>query len=162
MVSGRLSIDEFLNRLTTLFESNRKTARGSVFLTQKRRTTIHSVLQETGPDCLVVAPSELPASAADTALPSHSPFTDLHPPHPLPILIRATNGKSREHRKDRIKFSTVVQAVELEGFFSRYADVCKAGMAGLKKRDRSGRKAKAKKKKVKGEVEAEKKGRVET
>ena len=37
----------------------------------------------------------------------------------------------------------------MEGFFARYADVCKAGMSGLKKRDRTKRKKdKAKKKKI--------------
>lgn len=62
-----------------------------------------------------------------------------------------------------------MQADELEGFFVRYAEVCKAGMSGLKKRDRSGRKkGKAKKKgagpgdglKVKEEIKVkeEKKG----
>lgn len=41
--------------------------------------------------------------------------------------------------------STVVQPDELEGFFVRYAEVCKEGMArGLKKRDRKGRKTKKK------------------
>ena len=43
----------------------------------------------------------------------------------------------------------------------RYADVCKAGMLGLKKRDRSGRKAKGKAKKkgtTGGGVEGKKKG----
>ena len=60
-----------------------------------------------------------------------------------------------------MKLSTVVQADELEGFFTRYAEVWKAGMSGLKKRDRSGRKAKAKKtkKKGKGEVDGEKPAR---
>lgn len=63
------------------------------------------------------------------------------------MLIRATNGKSKEKKKDKIKISTVVQADELEGFFVKYADIWKAGMSGLKKRDRSGRKkGKAKKK----------------
>jgi len=38
----------------------------------------------------------------------------------------------------------VVQPEDLETFFARYADVCKVGMQGLKKRDRS------KRKKVKG------------
>jgi len=55
----------------------------------------------------------------------------------------------------------VVQADELEGFFTRYAEVCKGGMAGLKKRDRSGRKGKGKKAKRKKEVgvgERERKG----
>ncbi len=60
-----------------------------------------------------------------------------------------------EKRKERVKFSTVVQAEELEGFFARYADVCKGGMAGLKKRDRSGRK-KGKKKGKGGEGEKKK------
>lgn len=66
------------------------------------------------------------------------------------MLVRATNGKSREKRKDKINLATVVQANELEGFFTRYADVWKSGMSGLKKRDRSGRKAKGKAKKKKG------------
>ena len=63
------------------------------------------------------------------------------------MLIRATNGKWKEEKKDKIKISTVVQADELEVFFVKYAEVWKAGMNGLKKRDRSGRKkGKAKKK----------------
>jgi signal recognition particle subunit SRP14 len=37
-----------------------------------------------------------------------------------------------------------VKADELEAFYTRYADVCKASMTGLKKRDRSKRKAKGK------------------
>ena len=59
-----------------------------------------------------------------------------------------------------MRLSTVVEADELEGFFTRYAEVWKGGMTGLKKRDRSGRKAKAKKtkKKCKAEGEGEKKG----
>lgn len=60
-----------------------------------------------------------------------------------------------------MKLSTVVQADELEGFFVKYADVCKVGMGGLKKRDRSGRKAKAKKKKGTGAAEGEKRIKLE-
>jgi signal recognition particle subunit SRP14 len=37
-----------------------------------------------------------------------------------------------------------VKVDDLEAFYTRYADVCKAGMTGLKKRDRSKRKAKGK------------------
>ena len=49
-----------------------------------------------------------------------------------------------------------MQPDALDGFFARYADVCKAGMQALKKRDRSGRKkAKAKKQKKKGVAVAE-------
>jgi signal recognition particle subunit SRP14 len=84
-------------------------------------------------------------------------FTDLHLSEPLPILVRATNGKSKAGRVDKIKLSTVVEPDALEAFFGRYAEVCKAGMGALKKRDRSGRKkAKAKKRKAGGE--GEKKG----
>ena len=72
----------------------------------------------------------------------------------MPILIRATNGKPRENRRKaggevKVKISTVVQSEEIAGFFARYADVCKAGMSGLKKRDRTKRKKdKAKKRKT--------------
>lgn len=73
---------------------------------------------------------------------------DLHPSTPLPLLIRATNGKSKESRAKKIKISTIVRPDAINDFFTRYADVCKAGMQALKKRDRSGRKkAKAKKRK---------------
>jgi len=68
-----------------------------------------------------------------------------------PLLIRATNGNSKDQRKKsdkrdgRIKISTVVMPDELQGFFEKYAEVAKGGMGSLKKRDRKARK-KAKKK----------------
>jgi len=40
----------------------------------------------------------------------------------------------------------VVEISELEGFYARYAEVCKKGMEGLRKRDKKKAKAKAKKK----------------
>jgi signal recognition particle subunit SRP14 len=76
-------------------------------------------------------------------------FDDLRPSSPLPVLIRATNGKSKEKKNEKIKLSTIVQPDALEAFYLRYADICKSGMQGLKKRDRSGRKkTKSKKRKV--------------
>lgn len=74
------------------------------------------------------------------------------------ILIRATDGntdapnpksaskdgKITKNKSTKIKFSTVVHPDDLESFYARYAEVCKAGMTGLKKRDRRGRKAKTK------------------
>lgn len=68
---------------------------------------------------------------------------------PLPILIRATNGKSNDPRHDgkRIKLSTVVEADQLEAFFARYAEVCKQGLTGLKKKVRKNKKSKKAKKK---------------
>lgn len=84
---------------------------------------------------------------------SDSSFPDLAPSTPLPILLRATNAKTdKETRKHtyRISVSTIVQPDHLEAFFTRYAEICKAGMAGLKKRDRSKGKKKLKAKKKKG------------
>ena len=92
----------------------------------------------------------------DTAAVDSDPLADLQPSAPLPILMRATNGKSKDHRKNKMKLSTVVEPASLEVFYARYAEVCRSGMQGLKKRDRSGRK-KGKAKKKKGGAEAEKK-----
>ncbi|KAK4236947.1 putative signal recognition particle 14kD protein [Achaetomium macrosporum] len=123
---GHLTHDEFFAKLADLFNARKTKAHGAVYLTQKRFT----FNQE-----------ETPSSEAD-------PFADLHPARPLPILIRATNGKSKEHRAAKVKLSTVVQPQDLDAFYARYAEVCKVGMAALKPRDRTKRKAKAKKRKV--------------
>jgi len=131
-----LSVDEFFVRLSELFESRRKADHGSIFLVQKRLSHGSSV-------------SSSPPPGVDESL------ADLHPLSPLPVLIRATNGKSKEKIKEKIKLSTIVQPDGLEEFYTRYAEACKLGMQGLKKRDRSGRKkAKAKKRK---EIDGEKK-----
>lgn len=96
------------------------------------------------------------------AIESETPalFPDLTPSKPLPILIRATNGKNQKADKSKkIKLSTVVEVDALEGFYAKYADVCKVGMSNLKKRDRSKNKEKlkaAKKKKQGGAVEVKK------
>jgi signal recognition particle subunit SRP14 len=85
---------------------------------------------------------------------SDDPLWDTHPENPLPILIRASNNKSDARpgtdRKDvdKIKLSTVVRPNDLDAFFVRYAEACRAGMSGLKKRDKKkGKKDKKKKKK---------------
>ena len=80
-------------------------------------------------------------SSAEGSLP------DADATKPLPILIRANNGKSKEKRSEKVKVSTVVDPDALEAFYARYSEVCKTGMAALKPRDRTKRKAKAKKKK---------------
>lgn len=84
-----------------------------------------------------------------TAKPTESdPFPDMHPAKPLPIIIRATNGKSRENKPKKIKLSTIVEPDSIGDFYARYAEICKAGMATLKPRDKSKKKAKAKKRRV--------------
>ena len=92
---------------------------------------------------------------ADQETDTNEAFPDLNPSKPLPIIIRASNSKSKERRDKKIKLSTIVEADALEGFFVKYAEVCKLGMSGLKKRDRSKAKEKLKaKKKKQGGVSA--------
>lgn len=140
-----------MTRLTTLLADTHSTAHGSIYLTQKP------------------APGSRSADAAiDTESSDPSPASDQ-------ILIRATNGLSKEHRaavskpgaggksrtklatqgkpsgRPKVKLATVVDAADLDAFFARYAEVCKKGMEGLRKRDKKKAKVKAKaKKKGKG------------
>ncbi|WQF78363.1 Putative signal recognition particle, SRP14 subunit, signal recognition particle, SRP9/SRP14 subunit [Colletotrichum destructivum] len=122
---GHISHEEFFVKLADLFEQRKGDGHGSIFLVQKRLSYEQGV----------------PSPTAD------DPFPDLHPAKPLPIIVRATNGKSKRHRDTKIKLSTIVKPDALEAFYTRYADTCKAGMGALKPRDRSKKKAKARKKK---------------
>ncbi|KAL9000880.1 MAG: hypothetical protein Q9169_000635 [Polycauliona sp. 2 TL-2023] len=132
MASGYLSIEDFFTRLSSLFQTRRNSTHGSIYLTQKR-------LSPQSPSA---------ASSPPTETTTDPPFADQALSSPLPILIRASNGKSKKVRKDKIKLSTIVQPDQLEPFFIKYAEILKSGAAALKKRDRSGRKkaTKAKKK----------------
>ncbi|EME80943.1 uncharacterized protein MYCFIDRAFT_57063 [Pseudocercospora fijiensis CIRAD86] len=141
MPKEHLSNDEFFVQLTSLIEKTQQKGHGSVFLTQKRLTFNTSV-----------SSPPLGQKVAD------DPLWDLNPPNPLPIIIRATDGKSRSEEriknKNKVKLSTIVQPDDLDIFFTRYAEVCKAGMQSLKKRDR--KKAKSKKKGKKAATEEKK------
>ncbi|KAI0024095.1 signal recognition particle 14kD protein [Xylariomycetidae sp. FL0641] len=123
----RMTNDEFFAKLVDLFDSRKGKETGTITLTQKRLSYDQPVPESTSEDV----------------------FADLHPPRPLPVLVRATNSKGKEGRKigKKVKLATVVQPDDLPVFFERYAEVCKAGMTTLKPRDRSKRKGKAKKKK---------------
>jgi len=93
---------------------------------------------------------------------AEDPLWDLNPPSPLPLIIRASDGKTTKSDKttknpDKIILSTIVKPDDIDAFFVRYADVCKAGMQSLKKRDRSKRKKDKGKKKKKGPVAGEEK-----
>jgi signal recognition particle subunit SRP14 len=96
------------------------------------------------------------AKPSTPSSPESALFPDQSLTSPLPIIIHATNGNPKVQRNgkwvtakttQRTKLSTVVQPNDLEAFFVRYAEVCKAGMGALKKRDRSKKKRKEKKKK---------------
>jgi signal recognition particle subunit SRP14 len=132
-MSKPLSNADFLSSLTTLLSTPHQKSHGSVYLTQKTLPSSNN-------------------SASDTSSSS-----------PEKILIRATNGihnpqnpsstskskiaKSLTGKDKKIKLSTIVDVGDLEGFYAKYADVCKRGMEGLRKRDKSkGKKKKAAKK----------------
>lgn len=65
-------------------------------------------------------------------------------------------SKENLHKqKPKIKIATVVESVDLESFYTKYAEVCKKGMDGLRKRDKKKAKEKAKAaKKKKGNAAA--------
>ncbi|KAF3479931.1 uncharacterized protein GIQ15_06907 [Arthroderma uncinatum] len=113
MSKPHLPNDEFFSFLESLLTKQSGSSRGSIFLTQKRFPS-PVTKGESQP-----AESETPASS------------------PPLILIRASNGK---HKDTKVKASTVVKPEEIEAFYRRYAETCKAGMVGLKKRDRSAKK----------------------
>lgn len=123
-------LKQFFSSLSNLLTKTSQKARGSVFLTQKPllNTNTNSA-------------NETDASSSSSQQPS--------------ILIRASDGntnasnpkthKVQKASKDtKVKLSTVVAAGDLEAFYTRYAEICKAGMTGLKKRDRKKGKAKTK------------------
>ncbi|KAJ6257826.1 hypothetical protein Dda_7615 [Drechslerella dactyloides] len=88
-------------------------------------------------------------ATASTGLTTPAPEDPAAPSPSLPVLIRATNGKSNDARHDgkHIKLSTVVEADQLEAFFTRYAEAWKQGLTALKKKVRKGKKSKKAKKK---------------
>ncbi|GAB7360891.1 hypothetical protein MBLNU230_g0877t1 [Neophaeotheca triangularis] len=134
-------VAKFFSQLSSLLQKTQQTGHGAIHMTQKRLTYDPTT------------PSTTPSKVAD------DPLWDTHPPNPLPIIVRATDGKTRNQEKvknkQKVKLSTVVQPDDLEAFFSRYAVLCKAEFQGLKKRDRSKRKKAKKGKKGDGKEEGE-------
>ncbi|KAL3436505.1 signal recognition particle, SRP14 subunit [Aspergillus tetrazonus] len=121
-----LGHEEFFTSLTTLLTTTSQKARGSVYLTQTpllNTQSPDSADKETLPSILIRA------SDGNT----NAPNAKTHP-----------NIKDKKTKDTKVKISTIVRPAELEAFYARYAEVCKAGMTGLKKRDRKLKKAKAK------------------
>lgn len=74
---------------------------------------------------------------------------------PGQVLIRATNGASKENRDaKKIKFSTLVEPDVVDAFYVRYAEVCKTGMTALKKKNRRKKNKKKAAKATKAEAAA--------
>ncbi|PHH61627.1 hypothetical protein CDD82_2122 [Ophiocordyceps australis] len=126
MGSDHLSHNEFFAKLGELFTQRKAHDHGAIYLTQTR----------------LAYPWDLPPSTTQT------PFPDLHLAQPMPVIVRATNGKSGKNKHKKIKLSTIVQPDDMHDFYSRYADSCKVGMTALKPRDRGKKKAKARKKRA--------------
>lgn len=122
-MAPHLGHEEFFSSLSDLLSKTSQKTRGSVFLTQK--------------------------PLIDSTASSETDFSS----RPS-ILIRATDGntnapnpknnKVEKKTITKVKLSTIVAPEDLEAFYTRYAEVCKAGMTGLKKRDRKKGKAKGK------------------
>ncbi|CEJ93422.1 hypothetical protein VHEMI09012 [[Torrubiella] hemipterigena] len=125
MASKSLSHDEFFSKLGALLSSRQSSQHGAIYLVQKRLSY--------GQDAEM---SDAKEGQTEEQLTQS------------PVIVRATNGKSKRNRAEKIKISTVVEPGDLEGFYVRYGEVCKTGMTALKPRDRSKKKAKAKKKKT--------------
>lgn len=120
---------QFFTTLTTLLSTTSQKARGSIFLTQKPLLNTDTTNSSSTPSILIRAtdgntnaPNPKPSKAGDAA---------------------ATKSK-KPSTSQKVKLSTVVAPEELEAFYAKYAEVCKAGMTGLKKRDRKRGKAKGK------------------
>ncbi|KAK2612142.1 hypothetical protein QQS21_001872 [Conoideocrella luteorostrata] len=128
MDSVHLTQREFFDKLEELFNQKRGAKHGAIYLVQKR----------------------LSFDQVNTDAARDNELSDIHVTKPMPIIVRASNGKSKSERVDKIKMSTIVQPHDIDAFYLRYADICKSGMAALKPRDRSKKKAKAKKKKILG------------
>ncbi|KJR79896.1 signal recognition particle subunit SRP14 [Sporothrix schenckii 1099-18] len=120
-----LTNDEFFSRLAELFHTQKGKDHGAIYLSQRR---------------LVRGEKDALGTDADDN-------SDNWILEPQALIIRATNGKSKKHRKEKIRLTTTVAPDALTGFYARYAETCKAGMTLLKPRDKSKKKAKAKKKK---------------
>ncbi|KAG8409606.1 hypothetical protein J3458_001096 [Metarhizium acridum] len=126
MEPNQVSQDEFFSKLDELFTQRKGASHGAVYLTQKR----------------------LMSHTEEDTMEKSDAGSDQYPTGPMPVLIRASNGKSKRNRSDKIKMSTIVEPHDLDSFYTRFADICKSGMVALKPRDRSKKKAKAKKKKA--------------
>ncbi|CAI7613871.1 unnamed protein product [Penicillium bialowiezense] len=117
--------DEFFSALTDLLSKASQKARGSVILTQKALLDVPGATSTSSQPSILIRATDGNTNA----------------PNPKSV---SKDGKITKNKDTKIKISTVVNPDDLEAFYTRYAEVCKGGMTGLKKRDRRGRKAKTK------------------
>ncbi|CAL5866300.1 uncharacterized protein PFLUO_LOCUS507 [Penicillium psychrofluorescens] len=124
-MAPHLSHDEFFSSLTDLLSKTSQKSRGSVYLTQKPMTDADS-------------------SNAQPSILIRATDGNTNAPNPKSADKSGKSSRVTKNKSTKVKMSTIVNPGDLEFFYARYAEVCKTGMAGLKKRDRSKRKGKAK------------------
>ncbi|BCR87911.1 signal recognition particle 14 kDa protein [Aspergillus chevalieri] len=129
-MAPHLSNEEFFASLTTLLSTTSQKTRGSVYLTQK--PLLNTTTSTNGDDPSPVSRPSILIRATDG---------NTNAPNPKNPKNKIEKSKAKS---SKVKISTVVAPEELEGFYGRYAEICKAGMTGLKKRDRKRGKAKGK------------------
>ena len=117
-----LTQNQFFSSLSSLLDKTSQKSRGSVTLTQKPLLNTNTESTQQQPSILIRA-------------------TDGNTNAPNP---KTHKVEKKAAKATKVKLSTVVAPEDLEEFYARYAEVCKAGMTGLKKRDRKRGKAKAK------------------
>ncbi|GAA5952932.1 hypothetical protein JCM21900_001521 [Sporobolomyces salmonicolor] len=121
---------QFLERLAALFESRKD--KGSIFITQKRFTydspststsaaAAPTTADAAGDDDVAMTDSATPASASSPS-PSASPsLSSVHrpsAPQEYPLLVRATDGRSKKDLK--VKLSTIVHPASYASFTDQY------------------------------------------
>lgn len=112
---GRINNAEFLSQVSAALLSNE--GKSSVYLTQKRLTaSLESPPQSELADLssnVVDHPEKYPTNTEK-----------------YPVLMRFTTGEKKS------KISTVVQAGDLDSFWTEYTQALKTGFVGLKKKDK--------------------------
>jgi signal recognition particle subunit SRP14 len=144
---------QFFTKLVQLYDYRKGADHGSISITTKRRRPLYPepTLSPRYPEYILTTHRFIVTHGHERPAPIDAePFPDLNPTTTYPVLVRATNDKPKGDRATKVKISTVLEAKDLDAFMVRLAEVCRAGMTGLKPRDRSRKKAKAKKRKVGG------------
>ncbi|CCE80057.1 Piso0_003154 [Millerozyma farinosa CBS 7064] len=118
---GRLNNKEFLNEVKSLLETNN--GESSVYFTQKRLKPALALNETEGID-------DLASNVVDSKIGSKNE-------QQYGILIRvAASSSDKSAGSKKTKLSTVVETNQLDEFWNDYAQVLKAGLTGLKKKEK--------------------------
>lgn len=112
---GRLTNTEFLTQVNTVLSANE--GKSSVYLTQKRLSP-----------SLETPPTESLSDLSSNVVELPQKYTVNTQTYP--ILVRFTTGDSKS------KVSTVVEAENLDRFWTEYTKVLKNGFVGLKRKEK--------------------------